>query len=133
MLGRHGAKRYHDRLLEQKQCSRQRPQAAAESESSVTVIERDVFQAKYGRGDDLVQLFQGARAVFADYGRSDYRILTDLAGEFFTVVVEFEWESLSQMEAERDATFADPRFQEWFSKMPELVESGRRELFTVVA
>ena len=47
-------------------------------------------------------------------------------------MVEFEWESLGQMETERDATFADPRFQEWFSKMPDLMESGRRELFAGV-
>ena len=97
----------------------------------MTVIERDVFQAKYGRGDELVSLFQGARELMGEHGRSEYRVLTDIAGEFFTVVVEFEWESLGQMEAERDATFGDPRFQEWFSKMPDLVESGRRELFTV--
>ncbi len=98
----------------------------------VTVIERDVFQAKYGQGDELVALFKRARELMGEHGRSEYRILTDLSGEFFTVVVEFEWESLAQMEAERDATFADPRFQEWFAKMPDLVESGRRELFTVV-
>jgi quinol monooxygenase YgiN len=97
----------------------------------MTVIERDVFQAKYGRGDDLVKLFKGARALMAEHGRSEYRILTDLSGAFFTVVVEFEWESLAQMEAERQATFSDPGFQEWFAKMPELIESGTRELFTV--
>ncbi len=96
------------------------------------IIERDVFQAKYGRGDDLVQLFEGGRELLTDLGRLDYRILTDLAGEFFTVVVEFSWGSLAEMEEERERTFSDARFQEWFSEMPELVESGRRELFTVV-
>lgn len=96
------------------------------------IIERNVFQAKYGRGDDLVQLFEGGRELLSDLGRLDYRILTDLAGEFFTVVVEFSWGSLAEMEAQREGTFSDPRFQEWFSEMPELVESGRRELFTVV-
>jgi quinol monooxygenase YgiN len=99
----------------------------------MAVIEHDVFQAKYGRGDALVELFKGARTLMAEHGRSEYRILTDLSGEFFTVVVEFEWDSLAQLEAEREATFADPGFQEWFAKMPELIESGRRELFTVEA
>ena len=36
----------------------------------MTVIERDVFQAKYGRGDELVALFQGARELMGEHGRS---------------------------------------------------------------
>ncbi len=99
------------------------------------IVVRDIFQAKYGRGDELVQLFKEARGQWARLQgeRASYatRILTDLSGPFFTVITETEVESLGEWEQLLARSFADPEFGQWFSRMPELVESGRREFFTI--
>ena len=95
------------------------------------IIERNVFQAKYGRGDELVQLLEEGRPTLAKYGMGSYRILTDLSGPFFTVEMETELESLAAFESTREA-FADPDFGDWFARMTELVDSGSRHFFTVV-
>ena len=94
------------------------------------IIVRNVFQAKYGQGDELVELLKEGRPLLAKYDIGDYRILTDLAGPFFTVIMESESESLADYEKSR-AAFADPDFGPWFSRMTELVDSGSREFFTV--
>ena len=73
------------------------------------IIERNVFQAKYGRGDELVQLLEEGRPTLAKYGMGSYRILTDLSGPFFTVEMETELESLAAFESTCEA-FADPDF-----------------------
>jgi hypothetical protein len=107
------------------------------------IVVRDIFQAKYGRGDELVKLFTDAKDQWARIsggeggsgggGQYAARILTDLSGPFFTVVTETEVESLGEWEQMLARSFSDPEFGAWFSRMPELVESGRREFFTIQA
>jgi hypothetical protein len=94
------------------------------------ILVRDVFQARYGKGDELVALLKEAREKFeADYG---YRILTDASGPFFTVVTETEVESLAAWERLIAEVFSMAEFGDWFARMVPLVESGRREFYNVV-
>ena len=55
------------------------------------IVERVVFQAKYGKGDELVTLFKEFAKVAppASMGRNP-RLLTDRSGLFFTIVLEAE-------------------------------------------
>lgn len=95
------------------------------------ILVRDTFQAKYGKGSDLVALFKEAREIWpAEYG---YRILTDASGPFFTVAVETEVESLTTWEQLMADVFAIPDFGEWFARMEPLVESGRRDFYNIEA
>ncbi|MCC2629836.1 MAG: hypothetical protein K0S14_3486, partial [Thermomicrobiales bacterium] len=52
------------------------------------LLARQVFQAKYGRGDELLALFRELNARMRDAGEltPQFRILTDVTGPFFTVV-----------------------------------------------
>ena len=93
------------------------------------IVVRGVFQAKYGRGGDLVALFKEARESWPP-GYAD-RILTDVSGPFFTVVVETEAESLADWERRMAETFAAPGFGDWFGRMTPLVESGQREFYNI--
>ena len=95
------------------------------------IVMRNVFQAKYGRGDELVELLQEGRPTLAKHGMGSFRILTDLTGAFFTVEMEMEMDSLADFERTREA-FADPDFEGWFGRMTELVDNGSRQFFTVV-
>ncbi len=94
------------------------------------IIVRNVFQAKYGKGDELVSLFKemGQRAGSQQFRQ---RILTDQSGLFFTVVSEMEMESLAAWERFTREGFADPQFAAWFERMVPLVESGHREFYRV--
>ena len=101
------------------------------------MIVRDVFQAKYGRGDELVALFkeitehwnQGKHQVQLH----SHRILTDASGPFFTVVTELEVEDFVAWQQFMAEEFAMPQFGDWFARMMPLVESGRREFYNVEA
>jgi hypothetical protein len=96
------------------------------------ILVRDVFQAKYGKGDELVALFKEARQKWDPAQRYASRILTDASGPFFTIVTETEAESLAEWERRLSEGFAHPEFGEWFARMTQLVESGRREFYNVV-
>ncbi len=93
------------------------------------ILVRDVFQARYGKGSELVALFKEARAQWRqDYA---YRIMTDASGPFFTVVTETEVPSLAEWEKTAKEIFAHPDFPKWFARMEALVESGRREFYNI--
>jgi hypothetical protein len=92
------------------------------------IVVRGVFQAKYGKGDELVQLLKEGNAIWSS-GRN-VRVLTDLSGPFFTVVNEAEYDSFGAWEADR--VFDDHRFAAWFERMTALVEGGRREFYNLV-
>ncbi len=94
------------------------------------IIARTVFQAKYGRGDELVTLLKEGNEMLASRGLGVQRILTDLSGRFFTVVMESEIENLGAFE-ESLAVFGDPEFGPWFEQMMALVESGERTFYNI--
>ena len=102
------------------------------------LLVRQVFQAKYGRGDELVALFKEAQERFQASGSADqtntrsWRLLTDASGPFFTVVTEFEVESFAAWEQAFQEMMAQPDMGEWFGRMVDVVESGSREFYNIV-
>jgi hypothetical protein len=98
------------------------------------LLVRQVFQAKYGRGDELVALFRELNMRMRDAGElsPQFRILTDASGSFFTVVTETEVENFAAWESGFRESMERPWMEEWFSRMMPLVESGSREFYTIV-
>ena len=50
----------------------------------------------------------------------------------FTVVIEITVESLAAWEHRIAEIFSQPEFGVWFARMTPLVESGRREFYTII-
>ena len=93
------------------------------------IVVRDVFKAKYGKGNELVALFKAAQESWAE--EFDQRVLTDASGPFFTVVTEREVESFAEWEQSMETIFSHPGFGEWFVQMELLIESGSREFYRI--
>jgi hypothetical protein len=74
------------------------------------VIERLVWRAKFGQGDQVSQAFSTWRTRYGDRFGLSTRILTDVTGPLF----------------------GDAEFQQWFGSWQDAVESGTRELYAVV-
>lgn len=98
------------------------------------LVVRQVFQAKYGRGDELVALFQEFNARMQEGGETAprFRILTDATGRFFTVVTEAEVEDFATWESSFSEAMAQPWMGDWFGRMMPLVESGTRDFYNLV-
>ena len=61
------------------------------------------------------------------------RLLTDLSGQFFTLVAEFETASLGEWEKGFAEAMRDPAMGEIFGKTIELIDTGHREFYTIVS
>jgi len=60
------------------------------------------------------------------------RVLTDVTGPFYTLVLEITVPSLSTFESNTPRLFGDKEWQAHYQKLGALVESGYREVFSIV-
>ena len=60
------------------------------------------------------------------------RVLTDVTGPFYTLVLELTVPNLGAFESFGPRLFGDKDWQANYQKLAPLVESGYREVFTVV-
>jgi hypothetical protein len=60
------------------------------------------------------------------------RLLTDVTGRHYTLVLEMTLPNLAALETMSPRVFGDKEFQANYQKMVPLVESGHREIFTIV-
>lgn len=97
------------------------------------IVIRNVFRLKFGKAREAVALIKEGVAIQKRAGASfSARVLTDLTGPFYTVVLELTVPSLSAFETEAPRFMAEKDFQANYQKLVPLVESGKREIFTIV-
>ena len=97
------------------------------------IVIRNVFRLKFGKAKEAVALVREGVALQKRAGANfSQRVLTDLTGPFYTVVLELTVPNLSAFETEAPRFMADKDFQANYQKLVPLVESGHREIFTIV-
>src|SRR5204863_1693176 len=99
----------------------------------MTVI-RNVFRLKFGKAREAVALFKEGIAIQKRVGAgldSSTRLLTDVTGPFYTVVLEITAPNLATFEGAAPRLMGDKDWQANYQKIAPLVESGHREIFTL--
>ncbi|HEU4629353.1 MAG TPA: NIPSNAP family protein [Gemmatimonadaceae bacterium] len=98
------------------------------------IVERNVFRLKFGAAREAVALWQEGLTTLRNAGATiDARLLTDLTGPYYTLVLELTHESLAAMETAAQREMDSPEWKAWYRRFVPLVESGYREIFTLVA
>ncbi len=97
------------------------------------IVVRNVFQLKFGKAREALAVMKEGVAIqkrLAAEGSA--RLLTDVTGRHYTLVLEMTLPNLAALEAMAPRIFGDKEFQANYQKMVPLVESGHREIFTIV-
>lgn len=95
---------------------------------SAVILVRNVFELHFGKAREALAVLAERSNVQVNMPQG--RVLTDLTGPFYTVVLEFEFESLVAMEQEMGRRAAG--WQDWYAKLTPLVRQGRREIYRIV-
>ena len=98
------------------------------------IVVRNVFRLKFGKAKEATELWKeglGLTKKLGFTGRS--RVLTDLVGQFYTVVFESTFESLSDFESNAKKLMGNSDWQAWYQKISAVTESEYREILNVVA
>ena len=97
------------------------------------IIVRNTFRLKFGQAKPAVAAFKEGRQVMAKVGLSGKtRVLTDITGPSYTLVFETEHDNLTGFEQESKQIMNVPEWRAWYEKFMPYVESGSREIYTVV-
>jgi len=94
---------------------------------------RDLMVCKPGKVRPMVETFKAMKKVGEKQGMGSMRILTDLSAErYWTVISEIEVASLEAFMAMGQPDGAETKEMERImSDYHDLVESGRREIYTI--
>ena len=99
------------------------------------IVERLVFRGKFGQSDTIVQAFREWKArIGADFD-APMRLLTDVTGPLFTVVVEIEYRDLThfdELQRREQELYGSAEFEEWFARWAAVTASGTRELYRML-
>ena len=97
------------------------------------IVVRNVFRLKFGKTKEAVALLKEGIAIQKRAGvEVGQRIMTDVVGRFYTVVLELTIPNLGAWEASMSKVMGDKDWQAIYQKFSALVESGDREIFTIV-
>jgi hypothetical protein len=99
------------------------------------IVVRDIFQLKFGKARDAIALLQEGLQFMRENSANaprEARVLTDLTGQYYTIVLETVYDGLSAFETNAQSMMGDPKWKEWYARYTPLVDSGRREIFTLV-
>jgi NIPSNAP len=96
------------------------------------ILIRDIFQLKYGKARDAKELWQEGKNINKEMSKIPSRLLTDLTGKAYTLVLEMTFDNLATYENSLKTVLSDPNWKTWYAKFVPLVESSYREIFTIV-
>ncbi len=98
------------------------------------IVVRNHFRIKFGQAKPAVAALQKGGETLKRLGFSGTsRVLTDVTGPSYTVVLEMQYDSLSAFEHESKTLLAKPEWRAWYETFIPYVESGSRDIFSVVA
>ena len=95
------------------------------------IVVRDIFQVKFGRMKEVLELGRLMQKSFAGAPERRPRMLTDLTGQYYTFIMEGTFKDLADFEKSMRQEM--PGMSELYHKsFAPLIDSGRREIFTIV-
>lgn len=93
---------------------------------------REVFKAKPGKAKELVKMFkQASPHITKAEGMKNMKIMTDITGSYWTVVVESEVDEIGNFMSNLRSATASAELQQIMKGYMDYVESGYREIFLI--
>ncbi len=97
------------------------------------IVVREVFQLKFGKAKEAKAAWKEFAALRKKYNLPESRVLTDCTGPFYMFILENTFENLTAFEQSLKSELGMKEFGEWYhAKFTPLVDSGRREIYSVV-
>jgi hypothetical protein len=95
------------------------------------IVVRDVFTMKFGKAKDVKALMHETKKFMTAEEAKSHRVLFDLVGPAYTMVLEFSYKNLADFEAAMGSSMSKKEWGEWYQKFIPLIEKSYREVFTL--
>jgi hypothetical protein len=75
---------------------------------------------------------KATQAAVVKLGQKPQKILTDVTGEFYTLMFVGEFESMADMEQRMQNVMTSPEFQKAYQPLRDAIRSGSRRIMRVI-
>ncbi len=97
------------------------------------IVVRDVFRLKFGKAREVLALMKREAMPREAAGRKPPdRVMTDLVGQFYTLVLESSYGSLAEYETNARSIMDNEEWRQWYQRLVPNIESGYREILKIV-
>jgi hypothetical protein len=96
------------------------------------ILVRDIFNLKFGKAKEAISVWNEGKKILQNVNHFPERVLTDFTGNYYTLVIESTFNSLSEFEESLQNAFKAKDYQEWYQKFIPLAEGGHREIFKIL-
>jgi hypothetical protein len=97
------------------------------------IVVRNTFHLKFGKAKEALAFMKDGIALQKKAGVDvSQRLMTDLTGKFYTIVFELTLPNLAAVEGTMSKVMSNPEWQANYQKFVALVESGEREIYSLV-
>lgn len=96
------------------------------------IVVRDVFQLKFGKAKQALNLLKPMVEKMNEQNIGKYRLLSDLVGNYYTFVLEGTFENMENYQKLREQ-LPENEWREFYNQFTEIVDKGYRDMWTVEA
>ena len=96
------------------------------------IVVRNVFKLKFCKAREAMELWKEGLNLMNESGSHNERLLTDLTGPFYTLVMESTYNNLTEYENLMSTEVRTDQWRKWYQRFTDIVDSGYREIFSVV-
>lgn len=96
------------------------------------ILVRDVFQLRFGKAREAKALWKKGAAINKRLGYGPGRGMADLVGKYYTFVLETTYKNLADYERALKSVLNAKEWSRWYKQFMPLVESGQREIYTIL-
>ena len=96
------------------------------------ILVRDIFHLKFGKAKDAKKQLAEGEKLNKKFGFENTRVLSDLTGPSYTMVLESAWNSLADWEKTMKEGLGAEEWQKWYQNFIPLIDSASREIMSIV-
>jgi len=96
------------------------------------ILVRDIFQLKFGKAKEAMEILKRDFTNSSQMKNFPDRLLTDLTGQYYTLVMESTYNDMADYENSMHEMSPSDEWRKAYQKFTELVDWGKREIFTIV-
>jgi hypothetical protein len=97
------------------------------------IIERNVFHLKFGKAKEAIAIWKEVMEEGKKVGGLEMRLLSDLSGTAYTIVMELHIKSFTDMNMKSAVWATTEKFRELYQQFIPLCESAHREFYKIEA
>lgn len=96
------------------------------------ILVRDIFHLKFGKARDGIAMWKEGQAMLKKAGYNPTRLLTDITGKYYRLVLESTYTSLKEFEDRFQDAQGNDEWRKWYERFMPICESGEREIFRIL-